>query len=106
MSIAKSPVRQLILRVRHHLLSILLLYIVISLSACSSIKVHATNHDILHPYLGTERAIQGFYDSFSDYVIYNQATLMAIDIPMCLVADTLVLPYDLVVWLNRRTDRD
>ena len=103
--IAESPVRHPILPDCTRIIYILLLVFPLSLTGCSTVKVHASNHDILHPYLGTQQAIRGFYDSFSDYVIYNQATLMAIDIPFCFAADTLMLPYDLTVWLNRHADR-
>jgi uncharacterized protein YceK len=97
-----SPVSSLLFRTYPSLVPLLIIFILLPATGCSTIKVHARNHDILHPYLGTEQAVQGFYDSFSDYAIYNQATLMAIDIPLCLAADTIALPYDLVVWLNRR----
>lgn len=73
------------------------------ITSCSTVKVHSYDQNILHPYLGTKTAIDVFYDSFSDYVIYNQVTLAAMDIPFCFVADTVLLPYDLVVWLNRRS---
>jgi uncharacterized protein YceK len=74
------------------------------ITGCSTVKVHSYDHEILHPYLGTETALDGFYDSFSDYVIHNQASLMAIDIPFSFVADTLLLPYDAVVWFVRHDD--
>lgn len=74
------------------------------ITGCSTVKVHNYNDNILHPYLGTKTAVSGFSKSFSDYVMYNQVTLMAIDIPFCFVANTLLLSYDAVAWFTRQNE--
>ena len=68
---------------------------------CSTVKVHLDDHDILHPYLGTKTAVNVFIRSFSDYYLYGQQVVMAMDVPLCFVADTLLLPYDLMVKTKR-----
>ncbi|MEJ2622476.1 MAG: YceK/YidQ family lipoprotein [Candidatus Thiodiazotropha sp.] len=77
--------------------------LLLSLSAgCSTVKVHFYDHHILHPYLGTETAVKEFIRSFSDYYLYGQPILMAMDVPFCFAADTLLLPYDLIIKIRRQ----
>ncbi|MCG8015514.1 MAG: YceK/YidQ family lipoprotein [Candidatus Thiodiazotropha sp. 'RUGA'] len=71
------------------------------LMACSTVKVHLQDHDILHPYLGTKRAVHNFIRSFSDFYLYGEQFVRAMDVPFCFVADTLLLPYDLMVKVRR-----
>ena len=75
--------------------------LLLSVSGCSTVKVHVYDHDILHPYLGTKTAVRGFFNSFTDYDYYGQPFLMAADVPLCLVADTLLFPYDFIVRVDR-----
>ncbi|MCG7984191.1 MAG: YceK/YidQ family lipoprotein [Candidatus Thiodiazotropha lotti] len=75
---------------------------ILSLSVgCSTVEVHLDDHDILHPYLGTKTAVNKFIRSFSDFYLYGQQMVMAMDVPFCFVADTLLLPYDLMVKVRR-----
>ncbi|MCG7872728.1 MAG: YceK/YidQ family lipoprotein [Candidatus Thiodiazotropha lotti] len=75
---------------------------IISLSlGCSTVKVHLDDHDILHPYLGTKTAVNNFIRSFSDFYLYGEQFVRAMDVPFCFVADTLLLPYDLMVKVRR-----
>ncbi|ODC02088.1 hypothetical protein A3197_21370 [Candidatus Thiodiazotropha endoloripes] len=75
---------------------------IISLSlGCSTVKVHLDDHDILHPYLGTKTAVNIFIRSFSDFYLYGEQFVRAMDVPFCFVADTLLLPYDLMVKVRR-----
>jgi uncharacterized protein YceK len=83
--------------IRSCLLAALLLFV----SGCSTVKVHALNHDILHPYLGTKTAVKAFVISFKDYHYYGEQYLMAVDVPFCFVADTLLFPYDFIVHYRR-----
>jgi uncharacterized protein YceK len=78
------------------------LLLVISTSGCSTINVHAVEKVPLHPYVGTKTAVNSFFSSFVDYDYYGQPFLMIIDVPFCIAADTLLLPYDVVVWVNRK----
>ncbi|MCG8089480.1 MAG: YceK/YidQ family lipoprotein [Candidatus Thiodiazotropha endolucinida] len=71
------------------------------LTACSTVKVHLQDHHILHPYLGTKTAIHNFIRSFSDFYLYGEQFVRGMDVPFCFVADTLLLPYDLMVKLRR-----
>lgn len=81
-------------------------FAVLLLAGCSTIQVHSTQSGGLHPYIGTKQAFKGFANSFIDYDYYGQPFLMAVDIPLCLVADTLVLPYDVAVYLKRLNRRE
>ncbi|MCG7966853.1 MAG: YceK/YidQ family lipoprotein [Candidatus Thiodiazotropha taylori] len=71
------------------------------LTACSTVKVHLQDHDILQPYLGTKRAVHNFIRRFSDFYLYGEQFVRGMDVPFCFVADTLLLPYDLMVKLRR-----
>jgi uncharacterized protein YceK len=69
---------------------------------CSTVKVHLYDHQILHPYLGTKTAVKLFIRSFSDYYLHGQQMVMALDVPFCFVADTLLFPYDLMAKIRRQ----
>ena len=78
----------------------LILILMLFICSCSSIKVHANNSSAVHPYAGTKLAVKSFFDSFVSYDYYGQPSLMAIDVPLCFFADTLLLPYDLIIYLD------
>ena len=70
------------------------------LVGCSTLQAHATHAtktQPLYPYAGTKSAISKFYKSFDDYQYYGQVYVKFIDIPLCLAADTILLPYGLFV---------
>ncbi|MDJ0805923.1 MAG: YceK/YidQ family lipoprotein [Gammaproteobacteria bacterium] len=58
-------------------------------------KVHSQPEITPRPYLGTSHAIETTLKSWTDYDYYGQVYLAVMDIPLCLVADTLLLPYAL-----------
>ncbi|MCU7937055.1 MAG: YceK/YidQ family lipoprotein [Candidatus Thiodiazotropha sp. (ex Dulcina madagascariensis)] len=70
------------------------------MAGCSTLKVHLFEHEIVHPFVGTKTAVRQFGNSFTDFDYYGEQFLWAVDIPMCMVADTLLLPYDLYVSLG------
>lgn len=78
----------------HSLYVLILLFLLTLLGGCSTIKKHQYN-DVVHPYGGTARALDQAGKVWHDYQYFGQFTLYAMDVPLCLVADTLVLPYDL-----------
>ncbi len=77
--------------------TIVFLQMMFFLVACSTLQVHATKGQPLSPYAGTKSAMTKFYESFYDYQYYGQVYVKFIDIPLCLAADTVLLPYDLFV---------
>lgn len=64
-------------------------------SGCSTYIVHTDASIIPGPYIGTKRAVRQTVRHWDHYDYYGQVFLYAMDIPLCLVADTVVLPYDL-----------
>ncbi len=80
--------------------TIFFLQVMFFLVGCSTLQVHATHAtktQPLYPYAGTKSAITKFYKSFDDYQYYGQVYVKFIDIPLCLAADTVLLPYGLFV---------
>lgn len=47
------------------------------------------------PYLGTGKAFKNTADSIFDYDYFGEVFVRVWDIPLCFVADTLLLPYDI-----------
>jgi uncharacterized protein YceK len=97
--------RETIVKGKRHLSTVgcaLMMVFIMSLSVgCSTVKVHLYDQQILHPYLGTKTAVKEFINSFTDYYIYGQQFLMAMDVPFCFAADTLLLPYDIIIKIRR-----
>ena len=83
------------------MMAIVVSFLLLSSAGCSTVKAHAYDYNILHPYLGTKTATRNFVRSFSQFTYYGEQILWAADVPLCLVADTVLFPYDLIVR-NRR----
>ena len=64
------------------------------LSGCSTILVHSDQDITPEPYLGTKQAMRKTAQYWHDYDFYGQVVLAALDVPLSLTADTLMLPYD------------
>ncbi len=64
------------------------------LGGCSTIRVHSDPNVIPGPYVGTKQAVRKTTQYWYDYDYYGQVAMAALDIPLSLVADTLLLPYD------------
>jgi len=64
------------------------------LSGCSTIRVHSDPDVTPGPYVGTKQAVRKTTQYWYAYDYYGQVALAALDIPLSLVADTLLLPYD------------
>ena len=65
------------------------------LAGCSTYIVHTDDSIIPGPYIGTKRAVKETGRHWTHYTYYVQVLVYAMDVPLCLVADTVVLPYDL-----------
>ncbi len=73
---------------------------------CSTMESHAVKKNkSLYPYIGTKYAIESFYKSFDNYKYYGQPYIASIDIPLCIAADTILLPYDLFQYLTNLMPR-
>ena len=84
----------------------LVLLLVLTANGCSTIKVHTNKPGTIHPYVGTKVATKQFFNSFIHFEYYGVQGLYAMDIPLCLFADTLLLPYDLHISLGRVSRRN
>ena len=65
------------------------------LAGCSTYIVHNDDSIIPGPYIGTKRAVIETGRHWKHYDYYGQVLVYAMDVPLCLIADTVVLPYDL-----------
>ncbi len=72
----------------------------LALTACSTAVVHVDQPHYLYPYKGTQRAVSEVGRSWSAPVIPGEVVVRAWDIPMCLVADTVLLPIDFAVYIS------
>lgn len=74
----------------------------VGLSACSTVAVHVDAPQQLYPYKGTRTAGLGGVRAWQEPIIPGEAPVRAVlDVPLCLVADTVLLPIDLMVWLTQ-----
>ncbi len=64
------------------------------LSACSTVALHWDGQSDLPLYAGTQKAIAMTKKSWRDHAFFGEPMFYALDVPLCLVADTLLLPYD------------
>ncbi len=71
-----------------------LLPVAMLLGGCSSFRVHSDPDITPAPYVGTKQALRNTKQVWSDYDYYGQVALVALDVPLSAVADTLLLPYD------------
>ncbi len=71
-----------------------LLPAVMLLSGCSTIQIHSDQAVTPAPYVGTKQALNKTKRYWYEYDLYGQVTVAALDVPLCIVADTLMLPYD------------
>jgi uncharacterized protein YceK len=77
-----------------HKKSVILLLLT-NLIGCSTIQVHLDNNITPSPYIGTKHAIKKTERYWRNYNYFGQAIFVAFDIPFCIAADTLILPYDI-----------
>ena len=63
-------------------------------SGCSKIRVHSAPDVKPGPYVGAKQAVRKTRQYWYDFDYYGHVVLAALDIPLSLVADTLLLPYD------------
>ncbi len=73
---------------------------VLLLTACSTAVVHVDQPNYLYPYKGTQLAVSEVGRSWTTPLIPGEVFVRAWDIPMCLVADTVLLPIDFAVYIS------
>jgi len=64
-------------------------------SGCSTVATHMDDSITPSPYSGTNRAVNKTVRSLKDYDYYGEFYIRSFDVPLSLIADTVVLPYDL-----------
>ena len=75
----------------------------LSLSACSTVYVHAQAPEQIYPYKGSQTAFREVGRAWQDPVVPGEAPVRAaVDVPLCLAVDTLLLPIDGLIWLSNR----
>ena len=81
--------------------SILLLMLSCLHCGCATIDAHQQPSSPA-PYVGTGQAIKNTANSVFDYDYYGEVMVKAWDVPLCFVADTLLLPYDIYQTVKGR----
>lgn len=64
-------------------------------AGCSTVETHTVQPALAGPYSGTKLAYQKAARSTRDFTLAGETWLYAFDVPLCIAADTLVLPYDI-----------
>lgn len=87
------------------LLAVLVLLLgLLSLSACSTVYVHANAPAQIYPYKGSQLALHEVGRAWQDPIIPGEAPARVLfDVPLCVVTDTVLLPVDWLVWLSNRS---
>lgn len=81
--------------------AIYLLVLISINSGCSTIQTVGIRN-ITHPYIGTSRAIKQAKKAWNNYDYYGEFGLYAADVPLCLFADTILVPYDFYKYLKTK----
>lgn len=63
------------------------------IGGCSTVKMYSDDSITPGPYVGTKKAIIDTKRHWQHYDYYGQVFVYAVDVPLCLIADTLILPY-------------
>ncbi|MFZ5843776.1 MAG: hypothetical protein ACOY3E_12860 [Pseudomonadota bacterium] len=88
---------------RSSLLQLLAVLGGVSVAGCSTVVTHVTEPAHIHPYKGTAAAMAGVARAWQDPIIPGEAPVRAaLDVPLCLAADTVLLPVDWLIWLSNR----
>ena len=67
-----------------------------TLAGCATIETHTDRTREIGPYAGTGHAVHRVKQWWNDYSYDGQVVFAMMDVPLCLIADTLLLPYDLL----------
>ena len=73
-----------------------LMLVVLFTSSCSTVIVHSQKDRSPGPYSGTAQAIEQTKKSWHSPTLYGEVFWTAFDVPLSFVADTIILPYDLI----------
>ena len=71
---------------------------------CSTVATHTVNASQAGPYSGTRQAWRNMKRSTEEFTLAGETWFHAIDVPFSLVADTIILPYDVMVDTQRGDD--
>ena len=66
-----------------------------TLAGCSTVQTHTLQPELAAPFSGTKLAYQKTARSTREFNLAGETWIYAFDVPLCLAADTLVLPYDI-----------
>lgn len=67
----------------------------VTLAGCATIETHSDPTREIGPYAGTGHAVHRVKQWWNNYSYDGQVVFAMMDVPLCLMADTLLLPYDL-----------
>ena len=65
----------------------------LALWSCSTVETHTVQPSLSGPYSGTKLAWRKAARSTRDFATAGETWFYAVDIPLCVAADTLILPY-------------
>jgi uncharacterized protein YceK len=70
--------------------------VVTALAGCSTVETHTLQPELAGPYSGTQLAWRKTAQSTRSFSAAGESWLYAFDVPLCVAADTLILPYYLL----------
>ena len=86
--------------------SCLLCILVSTITGCATIQLHSNNDTPLQAYAGTQLAWQRTQKYWHHYDFYGQVVFFAMDVPLCAIADTVLLPVDIFRGLRPQASRN
>lgn len=67
--------------------------VLVAVAGCSTVETHTLQPSLAGPYSGTQLAWRKTAQSTRSFSSAGESWLYAFDIPLCVAADTLILPY-------------
>jgi len=75
--------------------SSIVFFLLSTITGCATIQLHSNNNAPLQVYAGTQLAWQRTQKYWHHYDFYGQVAFFAMDVPLCAIADTVLLPVDI-----------
>ncbi len=85
--------------------TLLFLAAIVVLPACQTTGILLSQPEEYRPFKGTTLAGKKFIRSFDEFTYYGEQNLWLADIPFCLVADVILLPYGVYNMMSPPIER-
>ena len=84
--------------------SVLVTTLLAACFGCATVETHTVDASSAAPYSGTQRAYLKMKRSTSQFTTAGETWFYAADVPLSVLADTLMLPYDIYLDLQREEE--